>query len=165
MDGGGVSGRATTGTCDILIIGDDMKRISLFLLTVLAVAVTGTTSAASVPAAPHFVGAATCVNGASGAAPAATLSWTAPTTNTDGSPIATPLTYTLYQGTTSGGEVSVATGITATTDTINTGLADSATYYFEVVVVDAHGNQSAKSNEVCKVFPAGVPNSVTITIT
>jgi len=117
------------------------------------------------PSVPHLAGAATCVAGTSGAAPTATLTWTAPTTNTDGSAIATPLSYNLWQGTSSGGETQVATGITSTTDTINTGLADSTTAYFEIVVVDAHGNMSAKSNEVCKSFPAGVPNAVTITVT
>jgi beta-galactosidase len=108
---------------------------------------------------------ATCATGTAGAAPVATLTFTAPTTNTDGTPIATPLTYILLQGTTSGGEVQAASGITGSPVTINTGLADSTTYYFEVEVVDAHGTKSAPSNEVCKAFPAGVPGTITITIT
>lgn len=110
------------------------------------------------------VGAA-CVTGTSGVAPTATLTFVAPTTNTDGTPIATPLTYTLYQGTTSGGEIQAATGITGSPITLNTGLADSATYYWYITVTDAHGTKSANSNEVCKAFPAGVPGTVTITVT
>lgn len=137
-----------------------------FLLVVLAFTVGATIGAqAGTPSAPHAVGTAVCVAGASGAAPTATLTWPAPTTNTDGTPIATPLTYQLYQGTTSGGETEVATAITATSDIINTGLLDSTTYYFEITVTDANGNVSARSNEVCKTFPAGVPNTVTVTIT
>lgn len=110
--------------------------------------------------------ATTCVSGTSGVAPTATLSWTAPTTNTDGTAIATPLTYNLYQGTTSGGESAtpVTSGITAVSETYNTGLTDGASYYWQAVTVDAHGTLSAKSNEVCKSFAAGTPNTVVITV-
>lgn len=116
-------------------------------------------SIASAQAAP------TCVSGASGAAPTATLTSVLPTTNTDGSPVATPLTLSVYQGTTSGGEAKVQSGITTTTLTINTGLVDGATYYWEEQVTDAHGTNSSLSNEVCKQFPNGVPGTVTITVT
>lgn len=109
--------------------------------------------------------APTCVVGTGGVAPSATLSFTTPTANTDGTAIATPLTYNLYQGTSSGGETKVASGITGSPVTINTGLLDGTSYYFYIVVVDAHGTSSANSNEVCKTFPNGIPNTVVITIT
>ena len=39
--------------------------------------------------------ATTCIAGAKGAAPSATITFTAPTTNTDGTPITLPLTLSL----------------------------------------------------------------------
>jgi hypothetical protein len=109
--------------------------------------------------------APTCTVGAAGVAPIATLTFTAPTQNTDGTPIATPLTYSVYQGTTSGGEVKVGTAASSSPVIINTGLADGSTFYFYITVTDAHGTVSAPSNEGCKTFPAGVPGTVIITLT
>jgi hypothetical protein len=122
--------------------------------------------AQSRPSAPVYrdVGAASCVAGDATTAPTATLSFTAPTTNVDGTPIAGPLTYNLYQGTTSGGETQAATKLTGSPIAITTGLKVATTYYFEVTAVDANGNESSRSNEVCKTFPAAAPNTVTITI-
>lgn len=107
----------------------------------------------------------TCVAGTKGATPTATITFTAPTTNSDGTPISTPLTYLLFQGTASGAEVKVNTPVTGSPATITTGLQDNTTIYFYLVVVDANGFNSVPSNEVCKTFPAGVPGAVTITIT
>ena len=109
--------------------------------------------------------APTCITGTAGVAPTATLSFTAPSTNTDGTPIAGPVTYEVYQGGTSGGETLAASGVKGSPLTINTGLKDATTIYWYVRVVDALGDISAESNEVCKTFPAGVPSAVTITIT
>ena len=105
-----------------------------------------------------------CVVGKSGVAPTASITFTAPTTNTDGTPIATPLTYELFQGIASGQETLVAKGLSGSPISVTTGLADGETLYWFVEVVDANGNVSAPSNEVCKTFPAAVPSSVTITI-
>ncbi len=126
--------------------------------------------ALSLIVALSFAGAAlaqtapTCVVGKSGVAPTATLTFTAPTTNTDGTPIATPLTYELFQGTASGQETLVATDLTGSPISVTTGLADGETLYWFIKVMDAHGTTSAPSNEVCKTFPAGTPSTVTITI-
>jgi predicted phage tail protein len=109
--------------------------------------------------------APTCVQGKVGVAPAATITFTAPTTNTDGTPIATPLTYEIFEGTASGAETLAAKGLAGSPIAVNTGLKDGTTVYFYVEAVDANGAASAPSNEVCKSFPAGVPSSVTITIT
>lgn len=109
--------------------------------------------------------APTCITGTAGVAPTATLSFTAPTTNTDGTAIAAPVTYEVFEGSASGKETLAAKGLAGSPITVNTGLTDGTTAYFYVVVVDANGNPSAQSNEVCKAFPAGVPKSVTITIT
>jgi hypothetical protein len=112
-----------------------------------------------------FATAPTCVVGKVGIAPAATLTFTAPTTNTDGTPIATPLTYDLFEGTSPSTLYPVAKGLTGSPVTVNTGLKDGTTVYFDLTVVDAHGTMSAPSNVVCKMFPSAVPGTVTITIT
>ena len=107
---------------------------------------------------------ATCVGGAPGAAPSATLVFTLPTLNTDSTPVATPLTVNIYQSTTSGTEVKVASGLKGSPIVISTGLTPRTTYYFKVSVTDAGGNEGALSNEACKTFPSSVPGTVTITI-
>ena len=113
-------------------------------------------------ASPAF--AATCVQGASGVAPTATLTFTAPTKNTDGTAISTPLTYNVYMGTASGTETKVASGLAGSPIAVSAGLIPGSTFYFEITVVDSAGIESAKSNEVCKAFAASVPGTVTITI-
>ncbi len=75
----------------------------------------------------------------------ATLTWTAPTMNTDGSPV-TPLSgYTIYYGTTTS---SMAQSVVITgTSTLSyefTGLT-SGTWYFAIAADAADGSQSAKS--------------------
>jgi len=112
--------------------------------------------------APSFAATPTCVIGAKGTAPTATLAFAAPTTNADGTPVTGPLTYNLYQGTASGAEVKVASALAGTPIIVTTGLTDT-TYYWYVTAVNAAG-ESAPSNEACKTFPASVPSSITITI-
>lgn len=119
------------------------------------------------PAAPLYHaagGAESCVAGAQNVAPVATLTFTPPTTNLDGTPVVTPLTYNLYESTTSGAEAKVATGITASPYVIDTGIKGGTTVYFELTAVDANGNESPRSNEACKTFPVSPPNSFVITV-
>lgn len=111
-----------------------------------------------------FVAHAQCVTGTSGVAPSATITFTVPTTNTDGTPVVGPLTYNVYQSTTSGAETKAASALKGSPVTVTTGLTPKSTVYFKISVTDANGNESALSNEVCKTFPASVPGSVTITI-
>jgi len=75
----------------------------------------------------------------------ASLTWSAPTTNTDGTPV-TPLSgYHIFYGTTQGALTqSVAVGGAATTSYEITGLA-SGTWYFAVAADAADGTQSAQS--------------------
>lgn len=97
------------------------------------------------------------------AANTATLTWTAPTTNTDGTSFSTaqlPITYTVLSGA-CGSETVLQTGVTATTLVISTGLADGSTVCFKVLAVDATGTSSAPSAEVSKSFPKAVPNPPT----
>ena len=116
--------------------------------------------------------AATCALGQSGVAPSATITFTPPTLNTDGTPVAAPLTYNLYVSLTSGAEVKAVSGLkgspiavsAATLGSSGAAITANATAYFKVSVTDANGKESALSNEGCKTFPASVPGTVTITI-
>lgn len=106
----------------------------------------------------------TCAVGASGVAPTASINFTPPTLNTDGSSVVTPLTYNLYQSTSTGTEIKVASALKGSPISVSTGLTSKTTFYFKVSVTDANGNESSLSNEVCKTFPASVPGTITITI-
>src|SRR5271155_5814168 len=81
------------------------------------------------------------------AGPTATLTWVAPTSYSDGTPIPSTvtLTYNIYQGTSATTLGKVATGVTAIPDAISTGLSDGQTYYFAVTAVAA-GLEGAQSN-------------------
>lgn len=111
--------------------------------------------------------AATCsVVGLSGVAPVATINFPAVTVNTDGSAIAAPVTYNLYQGTAAGTETKVASNLVAgTANAVKTGLLPNTTAYFFITAVDANGNEGGHSNEACKSFPNVVPGTTTITVT
>jgi len=76
----------------------------------------------------------------------ATLTWTAPTTNTNGTAL-TPLTgYTIYYGTAEDSMThSVVVSGTATTTYEISGLA-AGTWYFTIAADAADGTQSAMSN-------------------
>jgi hypothetical protein len=106
----------------------------------------------------------TCADGQVGVAPVATIAFVPPTVNSDGSALALPLTYNVYQSTVSGLEVKVGSGQKGSPISVATGLTPRTTYYFRISVTDAAGNEGALSNEVCKVFPGSVPGTVTITI-
>ncbi len=107
----------------------------------------------------------------------ATLTWEAPTTNTDGSCVSDHAGYKVYYGTTSGnytntddiGNIACAdTGMDAGTGCGNiyscsytvTGLSE-ASWFFSVTSYDTAGNESSYSNETGKVISAPVLNSAT----
>jgi hypothetical protein len=98
-------------------------------------------------------------------APTATLSWNAVTTYTDGTtiPSSAPVTYNIYQGTSATTLVKVATGVTALTSSISTGLSDGNTYFWAVTAVSG-GVEGAQSNVASKAFAAGTPGAVTLTV-
>lgn len=82
----------------------------------------------------------------------AVLAWLAPVANTDGTPIATgtPITYTVYSGTTK-----AVTGLTALTWT--TGPLTVGTPCWAVTATEA-GVESAQSTQVCITVVAPTPN-------
>ena len=69
-------------------------------------------------------------------------------------------TYSIYRGTSSGNEVSVATGVTSTSYT-NTGLTNGTMYYFKVAAVNSYGT-SGLSNEATATPTAGGGGSQTV---
>ena len=81
----------------------------------------------------------------------ATLSWDAPTTNTDGTELTDLAGYKVYYGTSPGTYDSIIDAEDVTTYTI-TDLS-AATYYFAVTAYDEIGNESGYSNEVSKTTP------------
>jgi fibronectin type 3 domain-containing protein len=114
-----------------------------------------------IPLIPCAVLAACSV--ASSATLSATLTWTAPTTNADGTPISGALTYDVYQGA-SGAETKVASGVTGTTWAASTGLVAGATVCWKVTAVNAAGVEGGASNEACKSFPEtpSAPTNLTV---
>ena len=88
-----------------------------------------------------------------------TLSWDAPTTNTDGTPLSDLSGYIIYYGTFSGdytssediglsGCVAPAPSVPHTCTYTVTGLTPGVTYYFAATAYDVFYNESDYSNEV-----------------
>ena len=78
------------------------------------------------------------------------LSWTAPTTNEDGSTLDDLAGYKLYYGTQPGEYSEVITVGDFTTSEI--GGLGSGTYYLTVTAYDIYGNESTFSNEINHTF-------------
>ena len=92
----------------------------------------------------------------------ATLTWTAPTQNTDGSPLTDLAGFKIYVGTTQGGPYPVSVDIPdplATTFTVPN-LTEGTTYYFVSTAYNSAATvqESDFSNEVSKLIPFKVPN-------
>lgn len=90
----------------------------------------------------------------------AALSWTAPTTHEDGSPVGA-LTFNVYQGL-SGQAKSLVGNVGTVTATISSGLLGGRTYCWHVTAVEtATSLESGPSNEACKTFPPSPPAAPT----
>ena len=82
----------------------------------------------------------------------ATLSWVAPSTNEDGTPLTDLAGYKIYYGTASGIYTqNVDTG-NVTTYTFNS-LSDGQTYYFVATAYNLARFESSYSNEISKIIP------------
>lgn len=79
----------------------------------------------------------------------ATVTWTAPAANTDGSPLTDLAGFKIYYWAT-GNEAnpSVKTAAATATQDVVTGLNQNTTYYFEVAAYDTSFNESARSNRI-----------------
>lgn len=80
----------------------------------------------------------------------ATLTWDAPTTNADGTPLTDLAGYKVYYGTTSGNYTEVIDAGNVTTYKVEN--LSPGTYYFTVTAYDTSGNESDYSNEVSKTI-------------
>lgn len=82
----------------------------------------------------------------------ADLSWTAPTLNTDGSPLTDLAGFIVYYGLTQGGPYTTEEQINdpAAVGLITQDISPDGMYYFVVTAFDSSGNESAFSNEVSK---------------
>lgn len=86
-----------------------------------------------------------------------TATWTAPTTNTDGSAITATLTYNLYTGA-AGAETKTQSALTSTTAAIT---ATAGVSTCAKVTALANGVESAQSAEVCATPAFPTPNAPT----
>ena len=88
----------------------------------------------------------------------ATLSWTAPTTHTDSTPITGTLTYNVYRSTTTGTEVLFISGV-AGSPFVDSGLTPGVTYFYQVTALESgNPNESAKTPEGCKSITFSSPS-------
>jgi len=92
----------------------------------------------------------------------AELTWTAPTQNTDGTPLTDLAGFKIYLGTTQGGPYPVSVDIPdplATTFTVPN-LTEGTTYYFVSTAYNSAATvqESDFSNEATKLIPFAVPN-------
>jgi Fibronectin type III domain len=82
----------------------------------------------------------------------ATLSWSVPTENTNGTPVTDLAGYHIYYGTSEGAWTSTITVLEATeTSYVVSGLAPG-TYYFAVVAFNSAGEDSPESNIASKTI-------------
>ena len=81
----------------------------------------------------------------------AILNWSAPTTNTDGTPVTDLAGYRVYCGTVTGIYPTVMDVGNITSYKVSDILTADKTYYCAITAYDFNGNESAYSNEV--TFP------------
>jgi hypothetical protein len=95
----------------------------------------------------------------------ATLSWTPPTQNSDGSTLTDLAGYRIHYGTTSGTyTLATDTGlVTESVVTLSDAEAAGVTWYFAVGALNSQGRESALSLSASKSFPAPVPVTYTVT--
>jgi hypothetical protein len=93
----------------------------------------------------------------------ATMTWVAPTTNTNGTTATNLAGFNVYIGSASG-SYQQKINVGNVTSYTGTSFTSGSTYYFAVSAYNTSGLESARSNEVSKAFPAA-PTTCTITAT
>lgn len=89
-----------------------------------------------------------------------TVSWTAPTKNTDGSAISGAVTYQLYVGA-SGKEAKLGNPVTAPPYVITPTPAPGTTVCAQITAI-ANAVESDKTPEACTTIPYPTPNSPSV---
>lgn len=107
--------------------------------------------------------AALHISGVTAQAADATLSWSAPTTLTDGSPITDLTGYNVHVGSASR-QYDQKLDVGKATSYMVPNLTAGGTYYFAVTAYNSFGAESPFSNEVSKTF-AALPTTYVITAT
>lgn len=82
----------------------------------------------------------------------ASLTWNAPLTMADGSPVVGLAGYKVYFGQTSGSYTQSAPVVGAANTALVIQNLTAGTWYFAVTSVDTAGNESEKSSQVSKTF-------------
>jgi hypothetical protein len=109
-----------------------------------AITITGSNGSTSASIGPFTIAVNAAPTGP--ATGSAKLSWTAPTENTDGSPVTDLAGYHIYYGTSAGAWTSTVTVLDAAeTSYVVSGLA-SGTYYFAIAAFNTAGEDSSQSN-------------------
>ena len=85
------------------------------------------------------------------------LTWTAPTTNEDGSPLTDLAGYRLYWGNSSGTYVSTVDVGNVTVFVLDLGNVESETVYINATAYDLSGNESVYNGEISLPFGANPP--------
>jgi hypothetical protein len=111
----------------------------------IAISAVDGTATASLPAFQINVTAATTTG-------SATLSWVAPTLNTDGTPVTNLAGYRIYYGTSAGALSSSIDVPGAATTQYEISNLSSGTYYFVVMAYNSFGLESAASNQSSKTI-------------
>lgn len=96
---------------------------------------------------------------AQAATPTVTVSWVAPTANVDGTPIAGPITYQFYVGT-SGKEVKSGQPVSGLT--MNIAAPPPGQQVCVQLTAIVNGVESDKTSEACAVMPFPQPNGPTV---
>lgn len=105
----------------------------------------------------------TCTWGGSGSA---TVNWTAPTTNTDGSKLTDVASYRVVYGTSSSSLTKSKTITDASARSTSVGSLTPATWYFAVRTVNSQGAESNNSNVGSKVIKgASAAKTVNVSVT
>lgn len=114
-----------------------------------------------------FLAALLLLASAAAFAGSATVTWTPPTTRTDGSPLTNLAGYRIYHGT-SPTAITTRVDVTSATATsqVLTGLP-AGLRYFQMTAVDANGVESARTNAVSTTIvdaPPSAPGNVQVTV-
>jgi hypothetical protein len=147
---------AADGDCDVLR-GAERRGTSTGLLqgtpgpahvgTTSGIVIAVTDGAASAALASFSVTVQAAATGS------ATLSWTPPTTNSDGSPLTNLAGYKVYWGTSEG---NYPNSVTLNSPGLSSYVLENlvaGTYFFVVTALNASGSESPRSNAASKTIP------------